>query len=286
MGLFSLIRNVLSREPETPIEQVRLENQSIISQIEALAVQAIAGFSVNYNTNSFTGGSPKMPSTMQWPTNTVGDLDFIAQLDLGDLPSLNPNYGLPKSGVLYFFVDYENCFAEAGPVGSNICRVLYAEDGNNSCSLRMKPSKNKFNFPKSNLGFKKVTSYPSSSSRLLESSEIPREVKVRWTDLFPVGLENAVQVMGYAEQLQTEDMELDVEAAHSGIKIYDQNRQMTAGATSLRSRREDWIMLAQFEGLDEVGCTWGDCGAAYFWIRKEDLQNLDFSNVWMVTEYL
>lgn len=48
---------------------------------------------------------------------------------------------------------------------------------------------------------------------------------------------------------------------------------------------EDWQLLLQIDSDEEnLGAMWGDCGRVYFWIRQQDLQKRDFSNVWLVLQ--
>lgn len=49
------------------------------------------------------GGDPALPPGAKWPSGKGGPLSFIAQLDLGAISKLAP--GLPKKGLLAFFVD-------------------------------------------------------------------------------------------------------------------------------------------------------------------------------------
>jgi uncharacterized protein YwqG len=47
-----------------------------------------------------------------------------------------------------------------------------------------------------------------------------------------------------------------------------------------RASRPDWkdsILLVQFE--DYADLSWGDCGSAQFFIKKEDLEELNFKNL-------
>lgn len=46
-----------------------------------------------------------------------------------------------------------------------------------------------------------------------------------------------------------------------------------------KSYAEHEILLLQIDSEDEKGIMWGDSGVANFFISKEDLLNLNFSNV-------
>ncbi|MBB3918401.1 DUF1963 domain-containing protein [Rhizobium fabae] len=54
------------------------------------------------------GGKPNLPPTLDWPTidfedGTTASLDFLAQINLEELPRIEARDALPKSGMLYFF---------------------------------------------------------------------------------------------------------------------------------------------------------------------------------------
>jgi hypothetical protein len=54
------------------------------------------------------GGRPNLPAALPWPCATLSDgttasLDFLAQINLADLPDVTGRDALPASGMLYFF---------------------------------------------------------------------------------------------------------------------------------------------------------------------------------------
>ena len=50
------------------------------------------------------GGEPDMPSNLPWPAGESEPMTFLLQLRLDDISSTLP-YGMPRSGMLYFFVE-------------------------------------------------------------------------------------------------------------------------------------------------------------------------------------
>ena len=42
-------------------------------------------------------------------------------------------------------------------------------------------------------------------------------------------------------------------------------------------------LLAQFGTIDDR-IMFGDCGCVYYYIRKQDLENCDFSRVWLMLQ--
>ena len=49
---------------------------------------------------------------------------------------------------------------------------------------------------------------------------------------------------------------------------------------------KDWILLMQMSELEigDYGLYFGDSGKIYFNIRKEDLKNKNFDNVWLILQ--
>ena len=78
-------------------------------------------------------------------------------------------------------------------------------------------------------------------------------------------------------------MDRDAQLMSVGIDPYS-SEGSSMQAKSVEGGRHDWILLAQICGFDEIGCIWGDCGEAYFWIRKADLLNRDFSRVQLICQ--
>jgi hypothetical protein len=75
------------------------------------------------------GGHPNLPGDWSWPSIRFGDgsrasLDFLAQIDLAELPAVSQRARLPATGTLYFFALSQSHvpLAEHGP---DAARVLY-----------------------------------------------------------------------------------------------------------------------------------------------------------------
>ncbi|MDV4157651.1 MULTISPECIES: DUF1963 domain-containing protein [Rhizobium] len=88
------------------------------------------------------GGRPNLPPDWVWPTidfedGTTASLDFLAQINLEELPDIEARGALPKSGMLYFFaLSQSNEPLES--YGSDAWRVLYYPD--NPADLPSRPA--------------------------------------------------------------------------------------------------------------------------------------------------
>ncbi len=47
---------------------------------------------------------------------------------------------------------------------------------------------------------------------------------------------------------------------------------------------DDWRLLFQVDSDGNMNIDWGDVGVVYFWIRKQDLANRNFDNVWTIMQ--
>ncbi|AUW43175.1 DUF1963 domain-containing protein [Rhizobium leguminosarum] len=89
------------------------------------------------------GGRPNLPPDWVWPTidfedGTTASLDFLAQINLEELPDIEARGALPKSGMLYFFaLSQSNEPLES--YGSDAWRVLYYPDNPADLSSRPAP---------------------------------------------------------------------------------------------------------------------------------------------------
>ncbi|EJZ17354.1 DUF1963 domain-containing protein, partial [Rhizobium sp. Pop5] len=75
------------------------------------------------------GGRPNLPPTLDWPTiefedETTASLDFLAQINLEELPEIEARGAFPKTGMLYFFALAESN-EPLQTYGSDAWRVLY-----------------------------------------------------------------------------------------------------------------------------------------------------------------
>ena len=54
----------------------------------------------------------------------------------------------------------------------------------------------------------------------------------------------------------------------------------------IKKASKDWILLFQMDTVesDDYELMFGDCGHIYFWIKKEDLANKNFENIWLILQ--
>ena len=79
-------------------------------------------------------------------------------------------------------------------------------------------------------------------------------------------------------------MELECQLASNGLYVGDATGYQHPRRFELEGGATDWELLLQLDSDDDADMMWGDAGALYFWIRKQDAETADFSKVWMVLQ--
>ncbi len=216
------------------------------------------------------GGVPDLPRDAPWPEWRGEALAFLAQLRLEELPA-HVVPGLPPRGVLCFFYDAGQSAFGLTEDDRGCARVLFSAHAA-ECEPREPPP-------------------------ALPASARYREV--------PVQAERALSLPDRAEPAlgapRLDDVEDEAlgEIAHElhwrgaghqvgGHPLPIQDSAMAASLARQidgdRGRASDWLLLLQLESDGAPGWMWGDAGALYFWIRRDDLEALAFDRVWLVFE--
>jgi uncharacterized protein YwqG len=92
------------------------------------------------------------------------------------------------------------------------------------------------------------------------------------------------KMLGHADTIQGE-MEIECELVTRGIYIGSGYSENDPIIESSRERAADWLLLLQVDS-NEDACKmmWGDVGRIYYWIRKQDLLERDFSQTWLILQ--
>jgi uncharacterized protein YwqG len=233
------------------------------------------------------GGLPRLPSAVEWPAWEGDPLAFLAQVALDELPPSPAIEGLPLEGMLYFFYDARQTTWGFSPQDRGSWRVIYAPAPGSSS--RPAPVRLEVLFPQKRLSFSAIDSYPGWE-RLDISADLPFEEARPLIDAAAQMREAPFeglprhQMGGYPSPEQGDRMELECQLVSNGLYCGDASGFEDPRAESLRPGAQDWQLLLQLDSDDEAAMMWGDAGRLYFWIRKQDLEKRDFSNVWMVLQ--
>jgi len=232
-------------------------------------------------------------------------LTFLGQIYLEEVPRYGDFPNLPSSGTLCFFWD-----VLLNPPGSRAssrgsCRVVYINDvselqtrafptemvekfsneldirlGDFQCGLSFEPSWVSSNYLDSTLEADDDDEDSILASFLRESIDhIPNgfperdEATILVKDHSSAGAPMHL-LFGSPMEIQNPMEEMCQLCFHG----FDEDSN--ADVTFLKEGVKDWQLLLQLDSDDNLDWLWGDAGMLYFWIRKQDLEKQDFSNVW------
>jgi uncharacterized protein YwqG len=87
------------------------------------------------------------------------------------------------------------------------------------------------------------------------------------------------QLLGHSHLVQGEIFE-ECQLMSDGLFCGNESGYRDPRAKEFRDGAKDWTLLFQIDSDDNADVLCGDCGMAYFAIRKADLAASDFSRVW------
>jgi len=312
-SLQAKLDQLLAEEPALDADKIK--------RIARLSVRLIPGAKnpTSYSLGeSRIAGVPDVPADFQWPyfevqkgdTDRFGDplplgqelpLNLIAQLDLANLPDLDPS--IPLTGWLYFFYDVKGQPWGKDPHEKDRFRVIYVDCPRDDLHLAEVPDgfdedylpkvhwsivpEVEWTLPGEYVGFDE---YPSerfdSYGRLANKLIRPNRYRSRFlghAELLQSPLDDLRDPFGEEEEgADVPDEEID--ALLQGLLRGDVEVE---NPYPLRSKalEEDilpWRLLLQVDSSPTDGVfNWGSEGRIYFLIRKQDLIARRFDRVWL-----
>lgn len=230
------------------------------------------------------GGHPDVPDGFNWPYHKEQPLSLLAQLNLSDIKRYDLNNLFPETGMLYFFYDSEEMPWGDQKEDKAGWKVIYTEDTKNLKRTNHPDYKNNdYYFKPCKLTFENFLSLPdfeSFNTKLnIEIDEEQEEQYAEYT-FDPLNQSYYHLLLGYPMVIQNNDME-DYCEKNTNTIIASNNED---DKEQLKKNLQEWILLLQIDTDTKAGMMWGDCGRLYFWIKKEDLKNKNFDNVWMILQ--
>lgn len=249
------------------------------------------------------GGKPYLPKDFVWPYYQELPLSFLAQINLEEVKSLDKDNLLPNKGMLYFF--YELKTEEWGYELKNkgCAKVFYYEDTSNFELIDFpEDMEDYYKIPEFKVNFKSNISLPSyedfdnlnEDEKILEKYKIHKNFKDFEDKLFDEyseiydeymeSIESHTKLLGYPDIIQN-SMEEECAAVTRGFNMggIDYPKKYKE---EIKKASKDWILLFQMDTVesDNYELIFGDCGHIYFWIKKDDLANKNFDNVWLILQ--
>ena len=250
------------------------------------------------------GGKPDLPKDFQWFYYKGEDykkivenrpLSFLMQINCKEVHKYDKESLLPEKGMLYFFYELFTMTWGFSPQDRGSAKVFYydgeiedlvpvdfPEDMEKDCII-----------PESKINFESMNDYPIDFLDYYDpddsDEEMDRKEKEFEKELEELGYKaDTTKLLGHPELIQGEYWE-ECEGV-AGKNIYYGSAPIKYGSDevkkSIKENAKDWILLMQISELEigDYGLYFGDSGKIYFNIRKEDLKNKNFDNVWLILQ--
>ena len=247
------------------------------------------------------GGKPYLPKDFVWPYYQGLPLSFLAQINLEEVSSLDKDKLLPDKGILYFFYELETQEWGYHPESKGCAKVFYYEDISNFSLIDFpKDMKDYCQVPEFKVTFKANISYPSYEDFDIihnggkEVADNFEDFQDAYFDIYNdelskkylVPIEKYTKLLAYPDVIQN-SMEEECEAVSRGINMGGIGYlYLKKYHNEIKKASKDWILLFQMDTVksDDYELMFGDCGHLYFWIKKEDLANKNFENIWLILQ--
>ena len=219
---------------------------------------------------------------------------FLAQINLEEVSSLDKDKLLPDKGILYFFYELETQEWGYSPQDKGCAKVFYYEDISNFSLIDFpKDIKDYCEVPEFKVAFKSNISLPSYENfyLFLKEHDTFKEQDISFSDFIPLYDElfipdnNYTKLLGHPEVIQN-PMEEECEAVTRGFDMGGIESYPKQYQKEIKSASKDWILLFQMDTVetDDYELMFGDSGHIYFWIKKEDLKNKNFEDIWLILQ--
>lgn len=250
------------------------------------------------------GGRPALPDGFLWPFYSGESYDddepvsrplaFLAQINLKDTSPLDKDGLLPESGMLSFFYELETEKWGYEPEDKGSARVFFFPDVS-VLTVTDFPEEldDDYRLPEYELKFESKISVPYEDTDEFEEClcEELCEFDYDSDDLVSFLDDNELyawensKLLGNPFIIQN-SMEEECETVTRGYGCggsEDAKMISKEERADIEEKSADWILLFQMSGINDK-LSFGDDGNIYFWIRKQDLANKDFSKVWLILQ--
>ena len=245
------------------------------------------------------GGRPYLPKDLTWPYYQELPLSFLAQINLEEVSSLDKDKLLPDKGILYFFYELETEEWGYKPQSKGCAKVFYYEDISNFSLIDFPENmEDDYKIPEFKVNFKSNISLPSYEDffNLVEDKEELEDItENEFYDIYHsaydelskkylVPIEKYIKLLAYPDVIQN-SMEEECAAVTRGFNMggisYPKKYK-----EEIKKASKDWVLLFQMDTVesDDYELMFGDSGHIYFWIKKDDLANKNFDNVWLILQ--
>ena len=215
------------------------------------------------------GGAPDVPTGFAWPRWNETPLCFMAQINLAEIAPFDIENKLPASGLLLFFyaLNEEDETPWGEPDQFDGWQVFHFQD---ALERAIVPDQAKVEF-----GLATAT----------VSAEIFCSVP---TSTFWIDYDDEEQTLNNEEYEQWEELQDQIELPPLTMlghpQIIQHDARMEAAQYAKRGATTDWHLLLQMDGDDEIDWMWGDAGAMFYLMHRDDLQVRAWDKCWLIAQ--
>lgn len=252
------------------------------------------------------GGVPDVPDGFTWPVFETAiyedeqvkprPLAFLAQFNCAELKRLDKDRLLPHEGLLSFFYELESQRWGFDPKDKGCARVFWFPDIESlSPAVLPESLETDFHLPAINITMCREKSFPDYEDFTcqMEYDERQRDLPYEYFVSLQCELEidaevdNCSKLLGWPNTIQG-SMAGECELVSKGFYLGGNRDQPPPEIVkeAYRTARDEWQLLFQLDTVeaDEFELMFGDCGRIYFFIRKSDLMEKCFDNVWLILQ--
>lgn len=241
------------------------------------------------------GGTPTVPEEFEWPECEELPLSFVMQLKFSEINGDEYIPDFPTSGLLYVFYDQVRFIDGIDPCERGGWRVLFYPETDILKTSHI-PDELHVSYKEKMLSRNIITTYPPACSKIVNDvihHENLYDVYHRYKCSIFKG-NHMHQVGGYVNLTCYDTMDLRCELASNGINTIIDNYSFYCPPEKVSQNRHEWTLLLQIDSdkclerkMDLPGnfSNGEDCGNLCFWIKKSDLDNLNFKDVWMIRPF-
>ena len=233
------------------------------------------------------GGLPIGSMSLRWPEWNGRPLSFLCQIDFAAIPRSEFTAQLPRDGIAYFFYDPEQRTWGFDPDDRGSWKVLYHAGTDERVPVSPPAGLGDESvYKEKHITFAEILMYPDAQDERIDGLNLDDAQMDEFYELRGAVFRDqpAHQLLGYPTPVQGNDMDLESQLVSNGLYCGDATGYNDPRAKSLAPGRHAWILLLQLDSDDDTDMMWGDAGMLYFWIRRQDLENKHFSNVWMILQ--
>ncbi len=254
-------------------------------------------------TESKIDGCPALPPDFVWPrykgeafdgVDKERPLSFMAQINLKDVSVYDEEGILPKSGILSFFYELMTMNWGFSPEDLGCAKVYYFPEDAKLCRTALpKDLEEDAIVPECSIRYEKHISLPEYE----DYKKINNEFVLKWDEYEAVCCElgyerdhwgERTKILGYPDVIQN-SMEEECESLLRGYRCgcpEDYQKISADEKADIKEKSHDWMLLFQMGTIETADSEimFGDCGHIYFWIKKQDLQALNFDRAWLILQ--